>query len=378
MKKIIIAFVYHDFRIGGAEKEILAYMQSLNKHRYDIHLCLTYANGEMLSAVPTHVHIHEVSGNSYTLNATHIFNLYRTLKNINPDIVVGALQEINLNLMTVKLLSRLRYKAIITEHIILSEWQNHIHTHWLKKLIVRLMYNRADLCIVQTAPIYNDLKRHLGIPDHKLYIVPNYLTWPSAAILKERTELPQSYIPFILFVGRITPQKNIAVLLHAYSRIVRTHKRGYPKLLIIGPHKHSHLGRLLSKLRIQKDVIFLGYKKNPWMYYMRAFATVIPSKIEGRCRAMVEAMMMKCPVISSNFTGHADYITHKKDGLVFNKTSVEHLTSILSYAITHPTELKRIGMTGYKRVSAAYNKRFYDTYSWVFESAIQKVLSGER
>lgn len=376
VKKRTIAFIYHDLRIGGAEKELLAYMQSLDKI-YSVHLLLTYASGELLSTLPPHVIVHEISGNSYLPDITHLYNLYNALKHINPDIVIGALQDINFNIMLVKQISRLPYKTIITEHIILSQWQKHIHTNWFKKLLVKFLYKQADLCIGQTMPILKDLKQNFGINNNKLYIVPNYVTWPdrTATPSLTPTDAIHKYIPYFLFVGRVTRQKNIIVLLHAYSRIVQQHKHQCPKLVIIGPHKHSHHEQQLNKLRIQNDVYFLGYKNNPWNYYKYAYATVIPSKVEGRCRAMVEAMMMKCPVISSNFTGHDDYITHNKDGLVFKRTSIQDLTNQLSYAITHAKDLKRMGESGYKRISAIYSKQFYNNYPKLIESAIQKVLT---
>jgi len=114
---------------------------------------------------------------------------------------------------------------------------------------------------------------------------------------------------FILFVGRLYPEKNFAVLARAFGAA----KDKIPHRLVVAGqprYKFREDIDLLRELNIDNRVDFLDYVPNddlPLVYNL-ADMFVNPSLYEGFGLAQVEAMACGCPVIAAN-TGAIPEIT---------------------------------------------------------------------
>jgi glycosyltransferase involved in cell wall biosynthesis len=106
---------------------------------------------------------------------------------------------------------------------------------------------------------------------------------------------------FILFVGRLYPQKNFATLARAFALI----KERIPHRLIVAGqprYKYERELSLLSELGIEERVDFLQFVPNDElpMIYNLADCFVYPSLYESFGLAQLEAMRCGCPVIGAN------------------------------------------------------------------------------
>lgn len=68
---------------------------------------------------------------------------------------------------------------------------------------------------------------------------------------------------------------------------------------------------------------------------------------------VAEGCMMRKTSIVSNATGIAEFLDHKKTGLIFESENVDELSSLIQWAVEHKDEVKRIGEN---------SRRVYDTY----------------
>ena len=106
---------------------------------------------------------------------------------------------------------------------------------------------------------------------------------------------------FILFVGRLYPEKNFTVLAQAFARL----KDEMPhRLIVVGQPRYKFGGELtlLQKLGIEDRVDFLDHVPNDElpMIYNLADCFVNPSLYEAFGLAQLEAMACGCPVIAAN------------------------------------------------------------------------------
>ena len=119
----------------------------------------------------------------------------------------------------------------------------------------------------------------------------------------------------IVAVGRLVPQKNHQLLIKAFSIFQKLHKEYH--LYIYGS------GDLLDELKIltiQKDVKnfvhFEGFCQDVHEKIKDAEQFILSSDYEGMPNALMEAMMMGLPCISTNYNGVRDIIFDGINGLL--------------------------------------------------------------
>lgn len=369
--RIPILLVYHSLQIGGVEMEILAYIKHLDKNQYSIHLALNRVEGELLINLPDYVTIHQVNGNSVTPNIFYLFSLYKVIKKVKPAIVIGFMQDINIGILITQLITPFKYKSIVCEQVVLSEWQRFHKTSLLKLLLIRFLYRRANAVFAQSESIVEDLATNFRIDKNKIYLIPSYIDEKKFNTTHLQSNVFKRLRPYFLFVGRQTSQKGLNTLIYAFTQF----SRNYPNinLLFIGPINPQYK-KLCSSLRILNKVKFIGYVSNPNTYYRNALALIIPSYVEGRSRVMIEAMLCNCPVICSDFPGHDKYIRNGISGLVFTKGTIQNLTAKLTFAANKSKTIKRFASYARTRIAQIHilkNRLYYKSY---LNKSIQTIL----
>jgi len=113
----------------------------------------------------------------------------------------------------------------------------------------------------------------------------------------------------VLFVGRLSYEKNVDVLIRAFSELVKEHEEAR-LLLVGGGEDEPKLRELCERLRITNKVIFFGQVPHERVPELLAMADVfvLPSKAEGLPKALLEAMAMKKPIVATFAPGIADVV----------------------------------------------------------------------
>lgn len=111
----------------------------------------------------------------------------------------------------------------------------------------------------------------------------------------------------IASMGRADEVKGFWHLLKAFSILISEEPKA--RLMIIGDGDFSEYERLAEDLGIREYVLFTGVKQNPFAYLSKADLYVMTSISEGFPNALVEAMAVGLPVISTNCkTGPAEIL----------------------------------------------------------------------
>lgn len=368
MKKI--AFVYHSLAGGGAEKELLAYVTHLNKDDYEVHFLLTRMEGELLSTAPSSIHFHEVPGDSNSPSLRHLLRLSYCLWQIKPTIVIGCMQDIHFNILVVRLITRLQTKIILSEQVVLSEWQKVKKTPYVKKMLIKYLYKLADAYFVQSESIRDDLHRYIGVDSNKIFLLPSFVQ-PNEFSGHTHRNKKTVRQPYFLYVGRLDPEKNIGLLLRAFHTLWQNNHR--IRLIILGTHKNTEYDKLCQLLNITSAVEFKGFIPDPYHYYDKAIALIIPSFVEGRSRVMIEAMLSGCPVITSDFIGHERYITNNVTGFVFRRDSEAELTKLMEFSIRSPRALQTIAKKAKTFITKTHINIHFRLYKKTLAEALMRI-----
>lgn len=131
---------------------------------------------------------------------------------------------------------------------------------------------------------------------------------------------------YIVTVGRLSPEKGQRYLLEAFAKL-ENHDW---KLSIVGGYKrqerYDELVTLAKELGISDRVLFHGRCSDFSKELSEAQIFVLPSLLEGYPNALIEAMSLPLPCISSNcVAGPSDIIQHGVNGLLVESGNVQKL-----------------------------------------------------
>ena len=142
----------------------------------------------------------------------------------------------------------------------------------------------------------------------------------------DRIEQSQFYKKkFIIGIGRLTKQKNFALLILAFEKILKI----YPDyiLLILGDGEQKmKLIELINRLKIQDKVFLLGFQNNVYKYLLKADCFILSSLWEDPGFVLLEAGLSNTCVISSNcMNGPQEILSSGKNGFLFKNNNLNDL-----------------------------------------------------
>lgn len=167
--------------------------------------------------------------------------------------------------------------------------------HWLLKFLIKLVLYQADRIHVNSTRL-KDLTQRL-MPNRAIVHIPNGVNIP---VGNTRSILTSGKIK-LLFVGRLSKQKNIPVLLKAISQLSFDQQQKLEFDIVgDGPEK-AWLKGLVQELNLGDYVRFSGWidRDNLQQVYEEHNVLVLPSIDEGMPNTALEAIAHGCLVISS-------------------------------------------------------------------------------
>lgn len=128
--------------------------------------------------------------------------------------------------------------------------------------------------------------------------------------------LDSSLISFVN-MGRLSPEKNQAALIQAFSLVYQKHPN--IRLYIIGEGAlREELDSLITTLELQGKVILTGNMDNPFMLMKECDCFILPSLYEGQPVSILEARLLKLPIIMSNFNSASSSLIHEGQLVIGN------------------------------------------------------------
>ncbi len=256
-----------------------------------------------------------------------------------------------------------------------STAEDHVRNNWKEAFKSTLIRNLFDWAICGGEAHLRYLKQ-LSFPENRIAfsydIVDNSFFASEAATLRQLQNWP-STLPgnYFLYVGRLSPEKNIDGLLRAYAEYRR--QRGTWSLVLVGagPSEKS-LRTLAENLGIARDLYFAGmktYRELP-IYYSAASCFILPSTREPWGLVVNEAMASGLPVIVSHHCGCApSLVDHNRNGFIFNPTDTKSFLASLT-AISSLSSHQLSEFSNHSRsIVSNYSPR-------TFGSEVQKIVAA--
>lgn len=327
MKKI--TFIISTLLGGGAERVISEISAKLCDD-YDVSIVLLLNGHERVYQIDDRIKIVELP--KFTNKITKLlgipYHLRKIMRSEKSDIYISFCTIENVMSLIANKFAR--KKLFIAErNAPMAEKKGR-----MLKILRKLLYNSADGIIFQTdyAKKYYSLKiQKKGI------VIPN----PIKSSLPYRVENNEKSI---CAVGRLNKQKNYPLLINAFSLFVKKNENYILKIYGKG-EEEENLTNLIIKLGLSNQVILEGFKENVHDEIRKSTIFVMSSDYEGMPNALMEAMAIGLPCISTDCPsgGPRDLISNNENGYLIPVNDMNSLVDKLDFLANNANVRNSIG-----------------------------------
>lgn len=227
----------------------------------------------------------DLTGNKWAKNIVRIKRLREVVKEEQPDIVLSFLGRPNKRMLIATL--GLKVKKVVS---VRNDPHREYGRDFLSKQFARQLFKLADGCVFQTKEAAEYFPESV---QRKSTIILNPVGEKFYNV--KRSEAPKN----IVTVGRMEPQKNQKLLIEAFSKIA--HEFINDNLIIYGDGPlRKELETYIEKLGLKDRVLLPGNVSNVEEVLAQAKIFVLPSDYEGMPNALMEAMAVGVPCVSTD------------------------------------------------------------------------------
>ena len=299
---------------GGAERVVSILTRHLAQMQISVEIVLYY------DSVPFY-DIHPDVKITYVERETASKNI---LKNVlwlrryfiqNADIVISFLAQFNMLALAASFATGI--PVIVADR----NDPRHMPKQAPVRLARNLVYRLANVVVVQTQ--HNKVYFSKAI-QKKCKIIYNPVDLQDKKGLALRTEKKKR----IVSAARLMKQKNQIMLIDSFAQI----KRDYPDYTLTiygeGPFR-SELEKRIEELGLGSSVLLPGKVQNVFDCVADAELFVLSSDFEGMPNALIEAMCLGLPVVSTRVSGATDLIQNGENGLLADAGDLDQLTDCM-------------------------------------------------
>lgn len=295
-----ITFLIGSMRRGGAERviSILANHYAARGWNVDILTLLDNSNDYELDSSINFSSISDEGKSRFRQLPSWLLSIRRHVKQKKPTVIVSFIARINI----ITILACLGMK----QRIIVSERNDPTADgrSMFVNLATYLLYPLTNRIVFQTKWAQSCFTKRIK---RKSIIIPNPINVTIRASKNRKKK--------IVAVGRLIEQKNHSMLISAFNKVLEDYP-GY-SLYIYGEGRlRDSLKKQINELELKESVFLPGNLPNVHEKIADAEIFVLPSNYEGLSNALLEAMMMGLPCISTDCAGSNEVIENGESGLL--------------------------------------------------------------
>lgn len=244
------------------------------------------------------------------------------------------------------------------------DWQREKWKKGFGRFYIRLGEKVAARYADELIVLSESIRRYFVDTYHRdTHFIPNGVSQPvirTAQKIVDQFGLHKN--EYILFLGRIVPEKGISYLIHAFRQVI-TGKR----LVIAGGASDSDkfLKQLQKLAAGDSRILFTGFVQGSLLdeLYSNAYLYTLPSDLEGMPLSLLEAMSYGTCCLVSDIPECADVVENR--AILFRHGNVEDLREKLQSLCDNPQLVSE-----YRAASTSF---ICEKYDW--DKTVQKTLA---
>lgn len=194
----------------------------------------------------------------------------------------------------------------------------------------------SDKTIVPSYWLKDYFMQNYHVPYDKIRVIPNGIDIPDFLEQMQRGKYinrPHDKLVFAC-VARLSFEKGISCLLDALGKLNKIREDWNLWLIGDGPLK-IQLQEQCIQLNINKQVHFLGDRRDVPALLQQADIFLLSSIQETFCYSIVEAQLAEVPVIAPKTGGIPDVVAHRKTGLLFESGNSDDLLTNIKLLLSN-------------------------------------------
>jgi glycosyltransferase involved in cell wall biosynthesis len=349
MKIVLVGYLHGS---GGAERQIIMLANALTVYKHDVYLLILAKNNpcyEISDKVNRVVLTH--CETKYGVKIINRFLAYRNcLVKLQPDVTIHYwLQSAY---FTTMIPSKIRGRIIYSERgdPYDSEYDG------LLGVIRNMAFKQIDGFVFQSegARDYFDMK-----VKSRSAIIHNSISVPI-----NKYPIPEIREQRIVSVGRLHPQKNQRLLIDAFAYI----SSKYPEYIldIYGDGVlQAYLENQIEKLNLKEKITIYHSRKDIFDCIWKASLFILSSDYEGMPNALMEAMALGLPCISTDCRpgGAKTLIQDGKNGFIVPTNDLKALAEKMEYVLSHKQEADKIALKAHDIINTHTQQYIFDQWN---------------
>lgn len=287
--------------------------------------------------------------------------LHRILKQERPDVVLGFLGFAEAAFLGTRGIRSLKYIATIQN----SPWSKPEQKlrRWTRDMAAML----SPACMVQNHEQATYFPQWM---QKKLFIMHNPVD-PVYICADDHTYRP---VRKLVTLGRLHDQKNQEMMIQAFAEIADAVDPAVCLEIYGDGAQKEKLQNLICELHMEERIHLLPFHKNPIEVYQKADAFILSSNFEGMPNALLEAMAVGLPCVSTDCrTGPKDIIRDGENGFLVPMNAPSQMAEKMKFLIDHPEDAERMGRAARKDVLASYT---IDVVARDLEADLERICRG--
>lgn len=336
-------------RVGGVERALLGLLSIIPLDKYEVHVGLLRKEGEFLDFLPKGVIVHEI--NCYEKNWQLIQN---------PPIIgiKRLIRHGNLIEAFVQSLIHIQYKIVpdrywfykyiirkepslpcifdlaisfagpssmidyyICEKVVAKKKCGWIHFDVsqinIDKRVIERLYKKFEKIFIVSETGKEIFDEKFPQFADKTELFHNVVLQEQILSMADKAPTFNDHFDGkrILTVGRLSEEKGQRFAIDALKILLN---KGYKvKWYFVGEGNHRNSCELLAEeYGIRENAVFLGTQTNPYGFMKNCDVYVQPSRHEGFCITLAEALCFDNPIVATNFTGAQEQLQNRQNGVV--------------------------------------------------------------
>ena len=377
--------------INGVVFSLLNQIRILEKEGHEIFLFVPKTHDQKMEKVPENITIFEFPGIEFPSYPGYKMSIPINIRKIAKTQKFDLLHShspflLGWYCMMIRRIQKIPMAS--TYHTHLAEYAGHlakgIAEESVKKVLeipiwsfTKNQYNKYDVIFTPSRQMKAELEHH-GL--NHVHELPNPIT---DLFMEKQIDLDEKiqkfkerfHIPIkarvLLYVGRISFEKRIEILLEAYKELEKKYDDIY--LVVVGDGPQIGMYKKKAKNLNLKRYIFTGYihhSQLPVVYGM-ATAFISPSDTETQGLTFIEAMSQGAPVIAVKARGVIDYIKHNENGYFANKLDPKEFELLIENVLKSPKDLERVRQNAIKTAEGynyeSFKNNLFNGYDQAFE-----------
>lgn len=234
-----------------------------------------------------------------------------------------------------------------------------------RKMARDFLFHFPDACVSQTRQIASYFSK---IAKNN-YVIPNPIR-THGVLCSDVSERKKIFVT----VARLDDyQKNQSMMIRAFARIVSNFPEYELHFLGEGPDRNKY-DQMVRDLGIENNVKFLGRVSEPIEYIKQCRVFLLSSNYEGMPNALIEAMSIGLPCISTDFLGGAAsaLITNEVNGMLVPLADESLFASSMVTLIRGDEICRELGKNAFKINQTLDGKKIISEWESVCSTIIGK------